>query len=200
LPHFGGNVPSPAVPAFPFNSTRNGVLFTIVIAGTFTLLSGLAVAYVTARLNRRNAAIQADAVQREQVSAQLRTAVMRIEQALDNMTASRREEVRSACDGLRDVANIQVGGPGTERLQERMTEFVFGVERLEQQRGPIAPQDETARSLFNDMNSAIYAFARGWRVPHRLRTRPGILGFHRRRAAGVPRADRRVPTSVEEQG
>lgn len=194
-------MPSPTpVPAFPFNSTRTGVLFTILVSAACALTGGLVTAYVTARLAHRNAARDGDADRRRAVCERLRAAVLAIETALDDASVARQNAVRAACAAWRDVAYVELGGAGTERLQDRATEFVFGIESLESQRGPVSPHDETARSLFDDMNAAIYAHARGWRVPRRLRGRPGLLGTRRKRPSSVPVGDHAVLLNPQEPG
>src|SRR4051812_46529777 len=122
-------------PTFPFNTTQNGILFTALVA--FVL--GTAQALITSAVSRRRARKDDDAATRRAIAQKLRAAVSDIEGALSDQTSGHRNALRSACDTFRDVANIDLGGHGTERLQDRATEFVNGLLALDQQMGPVGP-------------------------------------------------------------
>jgi hypothetical protein len=173
------------VPSFPFNTTRNGILFTAAVV----LIQDVLVAFLTSGLTHRRTRKDADAAARREIAKALRAAVVAVERAMSDMTAGHRHALHAACDQFRDIANIDLGGHGTERLQDRAAEFVNALQALDEQVGPVGPHDEAARSLLDDFRSTLYAYSCGWRVPHRLRGRPGVLGTRSRHPAGVPPPD-----------
>ncbi|HEX8003217.1 MAG TPA: hypothetical protein VF519_11030 [Mycobacteriales bacterium] len=169
-------------PAFPFNSTPTGIAFTAVCTAVGAVVGGL----VNGAVSRRAARRDAGEAERREVAAKLRGDVARIEAALGDDTAGRARAVDAAAAAFRETANVELGGPGTERLQAVSTEFVNKLVVLEEQLGPTTPHDPAARSLIDDFLSSLHAYANGWRVPRRLRGRPGVLGWRRRHRGGVP--------------